>query len=329
MKNIQLYHSILFIIALLVATMCIAGMHIISLSQQLDRSNTKIADLQSQVARIQGGQCSQSYEWTSNRDYPYSLESSGGSRTYTVHTPAAYTPQQKYPVIIVFDGMNGSSSRAEALSGLNTLPAILVYPDALIGTNGSTAWQGAPYSPTGVNDVQFVDTLLNKVAQDYCTDSEQVYMVGMSNGAGFALTAACQLGKRVTAVVGISGAFYTRCTPSVPLRSSLLLIHSTNDKNIPFAGNLARKLPNIYQLALSASRNANCRLGAVKNGVDIQKMTWDSCRDSQTIELLIVDRQRHGWLTVTDESIEPKGALSRRTTSRVIWDFFSELNAAR
>ena len=329
MKTIHLHRSILLIIALLVVTMCIAGMHIISLSHQLDRSDIKITALEGQIARIQSSRCSQAYEWTSDASYPYVIESSGGNRTYTVHTPTAYIPQQKYPVIVVFDGMNGSSTRAEALSGLSALPAILVYPDALIGTNGSTAWQGAPYSPKDVNDVQFVDTLLDRVGRDYCTDSERTYMVGMSNGAGFALTAACQLGKRVTAVVGISGAFYTRCPTSAPLDSSLLLIHSTNDKNIPFTGNSARKLPNIYQLALSTSRAAGCKLGAVKNGSDIQKMIWSNCRDSQIIELLVIDRQRHGWLAVTDESIEPKGALSRQTTSAVIWEFFNGLNADR
>lgn len=297
--------------------------HMMAISQQLLQSKSEIRSLQDQITTLEKQRCQQTYTWKSNIHHRQSIDSSGGARTYTVHTPASYTANHRYPVIIAFDGLNGSAKRAELLSGFNTLPALIIYPDALLGKYGTTAWQGAPYSPKGVSDVQFVDDLLTQVEKDFCIDTEKIYTIGMSNGAGVALLAACELKGRIAGTVGISGAYYTSCPRDASPPPKLLFIHSMDDGVIPFSGNNFRKLPNIYELALSYSRKASCQRITIDKGNAIEQFQWHDCRGNSRVGLLITHQQPHGWLHAADISLVPDGALVRRTTSAVIWDFLT------
>lgn len=294
-----------------------------SLSRQLHDSQTQVANLQDQLRIARQQQCHQPYPWQSNTHYPATVESSGGTRSYTVRTPASYTADQRYPLIIVLDGMDGSPSRAELESGLSALPALTVYPEALLGRHGLTAWQGAPYSPEGVNDVQFIDDMLTALAKDYCIDTDRTYIVGMSNGAGLATMVTCDLGERIAGMTGISGAYYAQCPHALSSGSRLLFIHSRDDQTIPLSGSQARRLPDIYQLADSYGQSAGCQSLTTTRGGRDKKFSWSNCRHGQRIELIETRQQPHGWLRITDRSPTAERVLVRRTTSAVVWDFFT------
>lgn len=294
-----------------------------SLSLRLVRAEREITHLNRQLARQASQRCHQTYQWESTRNYPASLVSSGITRTYRVHTPPSYTADQRYPVIIVFDGLDGTSLRAEHESGLNATPALTVYPDALIGTTGATAWQGAPYSPVGVNDVQFIDDMMTQLSNDFCIDRDAVYMVGMSNGAGFAFLAACELHGKIAGVAGISGAYYQQC-PADRMPTRTLYLHSREDTLVPYEGNPLRRLPPIYTLARNQGHAAGCRQMLKASSRTVEQFSWYQCQDQRHVSLMITREQPHGWLKVADTSLVPEGALSRRTTSAIIWDFFTD-----
>lgn len=297
--------------------------HSVSTSRQLTQAKQEIATLTQTLAAEKLQRCEQTYQWESNRDYPATITSIGMPRTYRVHTPSGYTADKRYPVIIAFDGLDGTSGRAERESGLNTTPALTVYPDALIGTTGATAWQGAPYSPVGINDVQFIDDMLMQITNDFCIDTKAVYMVGMSNGAGFAFLAACELQGKIAGVAGISGAYYQTCSHAgMPART--LYIHSLEDSLVPYTGSPLRRLPPVYKLAQAQGQAAQCRQMIKARSSIVERFSWRQCHNDRRVTLIITHRQPHGWLHVADTSLVPEGSLSERTTSAVIWDFFTE-----
>jgi poly(3-hydroxybutyrate) depolymerase len=55
---------------------------------------------------------------------------------------------------------------------------IVVYPQGKTGMDVKTAFSGAPYSDTTVDDLQFTNDLLNSVQQSYCVDTSRIFATG-------------------------------------------------------------------------------------------------------------------------------------------------------
>jgi hypothetical protein len=72
-----------------------------------------------------------------------------------------YDNSVAHPLIIAFHGAGATAQNQEAISDMSHfgmfiggVDVVVVYGQALMGTNGNTAWAGAPYSTPGVNDVR-------------------------------------------------------------------------------------------------------------------------------------------------------------------------------
>jgi len=249
----------------------------------------------------------------------YSIQSAGYDRTYQVHTPDNYDPSVRYPVIISFDGIEGSGNRMEGYSGLDGLPALVVYLDALPGKGGFTAWEGAPYSVEGDRDVQFVSDTLKTLPSQYCTDSTRTYAVGMSNGGAFATTVGCKLGDQIKAVASVSGAYYTPCSQE-ERTPSLLIAHSVDDRQAPFKGSTIRRLPQVPQYVDAQAAERHCKVAEpaeVSQGATYYQ--WSGCDDNSLLRFIVLKQQPHGWLTLPRVSVQ-----QTQGSAGYIWQFFEE-----
>ena len=81
-------------------------------------------------------------------------------RQYNVHIPVDYQNNRRHAIVFSFHGHTRDMFTQEDLSQLsqedlliNSAGIIAVYPQGIKGTNGGTAWQGAPYSAPDVDDV--------------------------------------------------------------------------------------------------------------------------------------------------------------------------------
>lgn len=89
-------------------------------------------------------------------------------RHYKVHLSANFQNNREHAIVFSFHGHNGNMATQEDLSELslkglliNSIGIIAVYPMGKIGTDGETAWQGAPYCAPGVDDVSFFKNFLS------------------------------------------------------------------------------------------------------------------------------------------------------------------------
>ncbi len=301
--------------ALLVAMLSV---HIQSLSVRIGSLESQVATAERQVAAFERSFCSTgAAEVRDGVTIRHTIQSGDTARTYQVHTPPNYDPSIRYPVIVNFDGIEGSGDRMEAYSGMDNLPVIAVYPDSIPGTLGFTAWQGAPYSLKGDYDTNFVEAMLDELPSNYCIDNGKVFAVGMSNGGGFAMLAACELPDRIRAVASISGAYYESCRVRKH-QPSLLAIHSASDKQIPFEGAKSRKLPKVTDWAQREARYRGCEQSSKStepNGSS--RYDWTGCRDDSTVRLVVLENQNHGWLYLPGSAQN-----SSPTITSYIWDFF-------
>ena len=81
-------------------------------------------------------------------------------RHYKVHVSANYQNNRGHAIVFSFHGHDGGMSEQEDLSQLSQKGLLIggagiiaVYPEGKKGTDGETAWQGAPYCAPGVDDV--------------------------------------------------------------------------------------------------------------------------------------------------------------------------------
>ena len=293
------------------------------LSAQVDELQKKVTDASRAIAAYDRALCLSNFTvQQAKKTTRHTTSIDGTERTYYVHTPANYDASVRYPVVLNFDGISGSGLGMQEYSGLNDLPAISVYPDPLVGKEGFTAWQGAPYSLDGDGDVRLVKDIIETLPNSYCVDSTRIFAVGMSNGGGFAMIAGCELPQYIRATVGISGAYYTDCQGE-GRAVSVMAVHSLDDQAVPFRGAATRGLPAIPNWAQAQAEKRDCRLKSEVSVADNAKQyTWYGCRNDSLVRMVTIGSESHGWLTLPHE-LKPNNYRDQ-TMASYVWSFLEE-----
>ena len=312
-------YSLVFISVALVMISIGLLMHIQSLSSRIAALENREVVLSKTLATYKRSLCLNSDSKQVNVLTKYDMQSGGYDRTYQVHTPTNYDPSVRYPVILSFDGIEGSGDRMEGYAGLDALPALIVYPDPLPGSRGFASWEGAPYSINSDRDTQFVHDLLEALPNKYCIDSTRQFAVGMSNGGSFATIVGCEFGDKIRAVASVSGAFYTTCKEQ-QRTPSLLLIHSSNDMQVPLYGSPTRQLPSVPSWIEAQAVERQCK---TKKNIATSDMAvryvWQECNNNSSLALTVINAQPHGWLSIPQASGQKIPG-----TAGYIWDFFKQ-----
>jgi polyhydroxybutyrate depolymerase len=115
---------------------------------------------------------------------------------------------------------------------------MVLYPDAAGPFwNDGRIDQNSPSFRNGVDDVDFIERLVNHVVEEYGGDPERVYVAGFSNGGMMALRAGLDLPEMFAAVASVSGTLPKPMArregrPPVPM----ILVHGTEDRTVPWKG---------------------------------------------------------------------------------------------
>jgi len=268
-----------------------------------------------------------------------SMTVDGKQRTYRVYRPAGVA--KSAPLVMVLHGAAGTGKQAEDSYGWDAQADsgkfLVVYPDGINRT-----WNVDPdccgvAARDNVDDVGF----LTKLAASF--DATKVFATGISNGAMMSYRLACDT-KILTAIAPVSGTMINKCDSPKPL--SIIAIHGTADKTIPYDGGPGKR----------NNAGAGARLPAKIDGPSIPSLiaTWrktDSCGDPSTstsgkvttstatcpdhraVELITVAGAGHQWPGGKEAPIAqkllgldpPSTALKATPT---IWKFFSGLDSS-
>ena len=159
----------------------------------------------------------------------------GTTRTYLVYRPAVLTAAA--PLVVMMHGGFGSASQAEKSyhwdAEADAEHFIVAYPDGLHrawNTGGGCC--GIP-ARTSVDDVGFITAMVTAIEHSIPVDASRVYATGISNGGIMAYTLACQ--TTIFAAIGPDSATELGACPH-PAPVSVIHIHGTADKNIPYNG---------------------------------------------------------------------------------------------
>ncbi len=176
-----------------------------------------------------------------------SLEHQGLRRTYDVHVPPSYDGKKPMPLVMVFHGGGGNAENTRKQSGMNEKADqegfIVVYPQGtgekhlgtMRGTWNSGKTGGGKAYEKNIDDVGFINRMLDDLEKRYAVDPERIYATGISMGGMISYRLACESADRIAAVAPVSTALVTEpCAPARPV--SVLHFQGTEDRLIPYQG---------------------------------------------------------------------------------------------
>lgn len=245
-------------------------------------------------------------DWSAGQTKTIDVTVGAAQRHAIVHLPSSYTPGKYLPVVFMFAGKGNDALKAQTAYNIDSMPAVIVYAEPTMGTEGVPAWDGAPYAPNPHTDISYTKSVLRALRTDLCINRNKVYAVGFSNGGGFAAMMSCQAPGELAAIAIVSGALYapeSNCQPTVPV--PILNIHGDHDQVIPYTGAGHRGLPPIDAWMAMRAANAGCETAPQVLPLDAfaTDTLWSKCKAGIHIENIRVHGGIHGWGSVPDDAI--------------------------
>jgi polyhydroxybutyrate depolymerase len=162
----------------------------------------------------------------------------GRVRTFLVHRPEGVTGP--LPIVLVLHGGGGNGAQTKKSLSFDRLADehgfLAVYPDGtgrtvlgkLFGTWNSDEECCGSALAEGVDDVAFIDQLLDELGARHDGDVDHVFVTGLSNGGDMAHRLGCELADRVDAIAPVGAPrVVTPCHPSRPVPT--MIVHGTDD----------------------------------------------------------------------------------------------------
>jgi len=174
----------------------------------------------------------------------------GRDRTYDIYSPD-WTARGERPVVLLLHGHSGS---ADVVTGENGKKApykawfaiaereglYLIIPDGEIGPVNARGWNDCRADSsvnTSTDDVKFLNTLVDTIAEQNPIDKNRVYVNGTSNGGHMAYRLAMETPNQYKAIAAVVAQMpeNNKCVETgQPI--SVLIMNGTDDPILPYEG---------------------------------------------------------------------------------------------
>ena len=234
-------------------------------------------------------------------DAVWTLEHAGMTRSIRVHVPASYDPTRATPVVLDFHGYTMSAQTQEDMTRLpeksDAEGFISVTPD---GTGSPRGWNagaccGTPAS-SGLDDVGFVDALLDQLEARLCVDTRRVFSTGFSNGGFLSHRLACEMSDRIAAIAPVAGMIgVASCNPTRPV--PVMHFHGTSDNIVPYNGGGFTSYPSAPETDAGWAMRNGCDTATTEsfaNG-DSRCVTHTGCDGGSEVTLCTITGGGHTW----------------------------------
>jgi len=247
----------------------------------------------------------------------HQIEFDSLDRSYIAHVPddAAIGAPLPLPVLVVLHGAGGNALKAEAATDLSDYARqhdfIVVYPNGTQAADieGQLAWNaggccGAP-KRTQVDDVGFIQAVLDDVQRSYAVDTSRIYLAGFSNGGMMSYRLSCELGDRIAGIAVVSGAYNVASCES-DATTDVLIVHGTGDMTVPYAGGPSneRTAARFGQWTNKSVADA-AKVWIARDDCDdspdsetqgvTTRAVYEDCADDSTLEVISIKNGQHVW----------------------------------
>jgi polyhydroxybutyrate depolymerase len=212
----------------------------------------------------------------------------------------------------------------------DTANFIMVHPDGSTML-GVKFWNYGNVLGSTVDDVGFLEALIDTISEDYSINPQRIYCTGMSNGSFMAYYLACR-SNRFAAIGTVTGSMsvdmYDECVPQHPI--PVLHIHGTDDSTNPYDGTSTMKGIDETNLFWVDQNNCNPVPAVIpvpdtntSDNATATRYVYSGGTDGHTVELFKITGGGHTWPGW------PVSGSSGNTcmdfdACREIWRFFSQ-----
>lgn len=255
----------------------------------------------------------------------------GATRHYRLFTPLSAFRDRPSPLVVVLHGVGNSP---EATAGLTEFDRqaqasgfVVAYPQG-VELSWNAGFCCAAAFVQDVDDVGFLNRLLDQLGAEDRIDHDRVFVVGVSAGAMMAYRFACESAERVRGVGSVAGAMLLEpCEPTRPV--SVIEIHGTADPLVPYHGGQveppgaqasAPVPPTPAVAAHWASLDGCPDTPATHREGPVTTTTWAGCRNGASVRLVTVEGGGHTWFA---PGLGPANGAVDATSA--ISDFFEQI----
>jgi polyhydroxybutyrate depolymerase len=265
----------------------------------------------------------------------------GRARTYVLYLPAGINSQSKPSLVIALHGNLGTGAGTEKIASFEAIAErekfVLVYPDGI-----EKSWNdGRPTKANelGVDDVQFISTLIDSIVNVYKVNPKRVYVAGISNGGFMTMRLACELSAKIAAVASVAASMNQITADGCPLHAPMpvMVLQGTKDPLVPFTGGEVNSkvhgavLSHLEVIAKWVQIDGCSPTPAVTqlpdiaaDGTTVTKTVYPGGKNNTEVISYVIENGGHTW--PGGWQYLPKIFIGRTTRdingSEVIWAFF-------
>ncbi len=194
------------------------------------------------------------------------------------------------PLVVAIHGLGGSPEVMAYLSGWPSVVAtdrvVVVFPEGWEASFNAGECCG-PAAEQGVDDVSFLDDVIDATASLYPVDRDRVFMSGFSNGGMVTYRYLCEHADRLAGAASITGTNVDGCAPSAPV--SFLQISGRIDEVVPPDGGPS-VTPGIgpfgsaFTSTAAVAAASGCAEERTRTFVEVEATRWSECTDDVRVE---------------------------------------------
>jgi polyhydroxybutyrate depolymerase len=261
----------------------------------------------------------------------HTISVGGVTRTYIVYRPPVLSARAA--LVVMLHGGFGSASQAEKSyhwdAEADAGHFIVAYPNGL-----NRAWNtgggccGTP-GKTNADDIGFITAMVSAIEHALPVDASRRYATGISNGGIMAYTLACR--TSIFAAIGPDSATELGSCPK-PAPVSVIAIHGTADKNIPYNGGEGDGVahingPSVPAVNAAWRRADGCTAPVIATAAPVTTSVAH-CPAGRSVELITIAGAGHQWPGAAGKPVAqrllhldpPSTAVD---ATEVIWRFFA------
>lgn len=166
-------------------------------------------------------------------------------RKFMVHFPPNFTTATQRALVLNLHGGSGNMVNAQGFSMLNPVSDlnnfIVAWPQGYGIAPPGFSWadgRNTSADQAGIDDIGFIDKLIDTLITRYNVDTNRIYICGFSNGGFMVQRLACQLPDRFAAMASLGSSMdtvlYQNCNPSKPI--PMAFFNGTADPAMPYEG---------------------------------------------------------------------------------------------
>ncbi|GIW82133.1 MAG: hydrolase [Gemmatales bacterium] len=271
------------------------------------------------------------------------LTHEGRKRTYRLYLPAG--AKKPLPLVLSLHGAGVNGAAQEWLTNMNEIADkeqfAIVYPDAL-----NSFWRFFEPAENDVlrlkpvDDLGFLESLIDEMVKEGIADPRRVYVTGMSNGGYMANFIGRKLSNKVAAIAPVAGTMprmlADKVAPKRPV--PVLYIHGTDDTFVYYNG---KDFITRQKLSLGAEemvqwwvKHNKCKTKPVieklpdkaDDGATVERFVYPAGKSKAPVVFYKVHNGGHTW--PGGSLFQPKKLLGLTcrdfNASKEIWEFFKQ-----